>query len=139
MIFYICLPLLLLSCFNKGKTTGEMDQLNQRITSLEQRIDSLISSRNINSVGLNNMNNSGISSYNISPQSVRCLAMTKKGTQCKRKAKNNGYCWQHGGQSLVDSSKSSLMESKILKILKSNFNFPIIYLIMQQLNLFLQQ
>lgn len=28
----------------------------------------------------------------------RCLATTKKGTQCKRKAKSGkSYCWQHGG------------------------------------------
>jgi len=27
----------------------------------------------------------------------QCLAITKKGTQCSRKAKSNGYCWQHGG------------------------------------------
>lgn len=28
----------------------------------------------------------------------RCMATTKKGTQCKRNAKNGShYCWQHGG------------------------------------------
>lgn len=27
----------------------------------------------------------------------RCGATTKKGTQCSRSAKSNGYCWQHGG------------------------------------------
>ena len=29
--------------------------------------------------------------------SGQCQAVTKKGTQCSRKAKSNGYCWQHGG------------------------------------------
>ena len=30
--------------------------------------------------------------------STRCQATTKKGTQCKRKAKRaSSYCWQHGG------------------------------------------
>jgi hypothetical protein len=30
--------------------------------------------------------------------SVRCQAITKKGTQCKRNAKpGSNYCWQHGG------------------------------------------
>ena len=30
--------------------------------------------------------------------SGRCLATTKKGTQCKRTSKaGSGYCWQHGG------------------------------------------
>ena len=31
-------------------------------------------------------------------QNGRCQAITKKGTQCKRKAKTGSiYCWQHGG------------------------------------------
>lgn len=31
-------------------------------------------------------------------QSVRCQAITKKGTQCSRNAKpGSRYCWQHGG------------------------------------------
>ena len=25
----------------------------------------------------------------------RCIAKTKKGTQCKRSASSNSYCWQH--------------------------------------------
>lgn len=30
--------------------------------------------------------------------STQCQAITKKGTQCKRKAKQGSkYCWQHGG------------------------------------------
>jgi len=33
-----------------------------------------------------------------SSSSSRCAAITKKGTQCKRKAKaGSAYCWQHGG------------------------------------------
>ena len=39
-------------------------------------------------------------SKNVNPikttkQISRCQAITKKGTQCKRAAKSNGYCWQH--------------------------------------------
>lgn len=97
IITIICLSVLFFSCSYEDRKAGEIDQLKQRITSLEQRIDSLINNRNINLGGFNNGNNSSISSYSIPPQSVRCRAMTKKGTQCKRKAKNNGYCWQHGG------------------------------------------
>src|SRR5258705_10047388 len=29
--------------------------------------------------------------------SGRCQAITKKGTQCSRSARSNGYCWQHSG------------------------------------------
>lgn len=28
--------------------------------------------------------------------SAQCKAITKKGTRCSRKAKANGFCWQHG-------------------------------------------
>lgn len=27
----------------------------------------------------------------------QCQAITKKGTQCSRKARSGGYCYQHGG------------------------------------------
>lgn len=27
----------------------------------------------------------------------QCMATTKKGSRCKRSARSNGYCWQHGG------------------------------------------
>ena len=27
----------------------------------------------------------------------QCLAITKKGTRCSRKARSNNRCWQHGG------------------------------------------
>jgi hypothetical protein len=27
----------------------------------------------------------------------QCRAITKKGTRCSRRARSNGYCWQHGG------------------------------------------
>jgi hypothetical protein len=37
------------------------------------------------------------SSIVLSNAKDRCQAITKKGLQCKRKAKSNGYCWQHGG------------------------------------------
>jgi hypothetical protein len=92
----ICLSLLLFSCFNKDRETGEIDQLNQRITLLEERIDSLI--KNANSTKLKNINSPNAASYNSTfRNSNRCQAITKKGTQCSRKAKNNSYCWQHGG------------------------------------------
>jgi hypothetical protein len=91
-IYLICLSLLLFSCFNNDRETGEMDQLNQRITRLEQRIDSLI--KNANSIKLNNMNSLNTPSYNTTLRNFnRCQAITKKGTQCSRKAKNNSYCW----------------------------------------------
>jgi hypothetical protein len=32
-----------------------------------------------------------------SPQSKRCSAITKAGSQCSRAPRTNGLCWQHGG------------------------------------------
>lgn len=74
-----------------------MDQLKQRITRLEQKMDSLINGGNINLIGSNNNNSNNVISPGTVRQVSRCQAITKKGTQCKRTAKNNGYCWQHGG------------------------------------------
>jgi len=91
-IFTICILVLLTSCSNTS--TSETDLLTQRITHLEQKVDSLIGDMNINSIVSNQINNSGFS--DINQQVNRCQAITKKGTQCKRRAKNNGYCWQHG-------------------------------------------
>ena len=31
------------------------------------------------------------------PQSNRCTAITKSGSQCSRVPRSNGLCWQHGG------------------------------------------
>jgi hypothetical protein len=31
------------------------------------------------------------------PQTNRCSAITKAGTQCSRAPRSNGLCWQHGG------------------------------------------
>ena len=36
-------------------------------------------------------------STGTSRNSSRCIAVTKAGTQCKNKAKANGYCSVHGG------------------------------------------
>lgn len=97
MIFSSCLLLLLASCFNDNSSNPKTEQLNQRITRLEQRIDSLISGRNTNSTGLNNTNPSDSVSYGAVREPGQCRAITKKGTQCKRRTKNKSYCWQHGG------------------------------------------
>ena len=93
---FIC-PLLFASCFNNDISNSKTELLTQRIIHLEQRIDSLISDMNTNSARSNNKSNDSSLSYGTFPQMKRCQAITKKGTQCKRKAKNDGYCWQHAG------------------------------------------
>jgi hypothetical protein len=95
-IIFICLSVLFASCLNKG-VRNETEMLNQRITFLEQKIDSVISDMNTNSTALNNRNGDSSLFYGTVTQMNRCQALTKKGIQCKRKAKNSGYCWQHEG------------------------------------------
>lgn len=94
MIVACCLTFLFVSCLNTSPNDAQTAALKQRITLLEQRIDSLIST-NSSSNRITKTGSNGIS-YSAVRMTNRCLAITKKGTQCKRTAKNN-YCWQHGG------------------------------------------
>jgi Family of unknown function (DUF5763) len=97
-LFAVCsLSLLLFSCYHNGSDREEIDRLKQRIISLEQKVDALTNSSTVPPNGFSKRNSSGTSSYSAPVSSNRCLALTKKGSQCKRKAKGNGYCWQHGG------------------------------------------
>lgn len=80
----IILSILFSSCYNADSKTNE---LNQRITRLEQKVDSLINVQNLDAGRSENI--SAVNDY------FRCKAITKKGTQCKRKSKGGGYCWQH--------------------------------------------
>lgn len=86
--------LLLLSCSGDG---AKVDELNRRINRLEQRLDSLTGRSNSYSSGSNHTENFNSSTPGALQQNGRCQQLTKKGTQCKRKARGNGYCWQHGG------------------------------------------
>lgn len=77
--------------YGSMKTTTEA----QEDTIAKQKIDSLIKIDNATVLG-NTIKKKARSSQKPLDSS-RCLQITKKGTQCKRKAKSNGYCWQHGG------------------------------------------
>lgn len=90
----LCILFLLASCFNEKNSQDQIDQLNLRLTQLEQRIDSFASAQGLNVMGTTA--NQGPTSAKLVRQSERCQAITKKGTQCKRTASNSGYCWQHG-------------------------------------------
>lgn len=89
LILYVFGILLFTACTSIPGNNQETDQFDKRITLLEQRIDSLLRTRKTDSAAEN-------FSGNVL-QDARCLALTKKGTQCKRKARNNSFCWQHGG------------------------------------------
>lgn len=86
-ILLIILVFFLHSCHNSNAKPLELKQLNERITRLEQKMDSLTRGPNTGSEGMNNMSPTW--------QSDHCAAITKKGTPCRRKAGSNGYCWQH--------------------------------------------
>jgi outer membrane murein-binding lipoprotein Lpp len=81
--------LLFMICSSCADTDTKINELNQRITRLEQRMDSLTNTKKEDAIGYINQ---GASSAND-----HCRGITKKGIPCKRKAKTNGYCWQHGG------------------------------------------
>lgn len=100
----------------------EIDALNSRIDALERKLDSLMAKEKevpvvkkkkpkttsptqtaLPVVSTPTSSPTASSNYNSQPRrstqtySVRCQAITKKGTQCKRNARSGGYCWQHGG------------------------------------------
>jgi hypothetical protein len=84
-IIFLCgLSLSLYSCNDPAKGTS---QLNDRITRLEHRIDSL--------EGKTQNDSFSQTSLKTFIKNERCQAITKKGTQCKRKGKYNGFCMQH--------------------------------------------
>ncbi len=88
-ILLIIIVILLYSCDDSNGKDPDLKQLNERVTHLEQKIDSLTGAANTNEDRY--INKSNIRENN------HCQGITKKGTRCKRKAKANGYCWQHGG------------------------------------------
>jgi hypothetical protein len=95
-IFFVISALLLLtSCFDTEIGIGERDRQNQRITRLEQRIDSLINASVTKSTLSSDTRPDNSVSYDVVQQIDRCHAITKKGTQCKRIARYGAYCWQH--------------------------------------------
>lgn len=77
---------LLSSCYTRDSNT---EKLIQRITVLEQRVDSLTNGGNFNPHNTNPIYFSWLSD--------QCKAITKRGKACKRKGKYKGYCWQHRG------------------------------------------
>ena len=114
----------LLSC--EGKTDSlQYVELQNQVTQLNQRIDSLITvltvkenekpkvvkpktkkntvSNTLTTRVPQSSSSSSYSAYSSSPKqssssnSGRCQAITKKGFQCSRSARSGGYCWQHGG------------------------------------------
>jgi len=95
LIAAICLSYMVFTFLNKGKDAEKIHQLNLHILHLEKRIDSLSLPGNNNPAWMNNRNNENGSVYNKQLSGL-CKAITKKGTQCRRKAKKNNYCWQHG-------------------------------------------
>lgn len=88
-ILLIILVSLLYSCNNSNGKSEELKQLDDKINHLKQRADSLTSTQT--AISRDQPNTSTVKANG------RCQGITKKGAQCKRKAKPNGYCWQHGG------------------------------------------
>jgi hypothetical protein len=91
-ILTICIIFQLVACRDEHSGSSETELLKLRITRLEQRIDSLINpSKGVNATSFDSLHQKN----SFIDVSVRCKAIAKNGAQCKRKAKTNGYCWQH--------------------------------------------
>lgn len=87
IICFYCMLLILSSCVGGGRNE-EIDRLNERVKQLEEKVNSTEVGGSVPFVTDQKDNNL---------QSGHCKAFTKKGSRCKRKAKGNGYCWQHAG------------------------------------------
>lgn len=86
-LLLIILFMLLYSCQLPNVKTQELKQLEERITRLEERVDSLTK---ITSASADSLQRMG-----ATLPTNHCAALTKKGTPCRRKAGSSGYCWQH--------------------------------------------
>jgi TolA-binding protein len=95
LIIVLTFSFLLESCSEQD--SRETDQLRQRVSRLEEIVDSLTHKKHVNSQTSITPEKKQTRSYSTPVAVGRCQAITKKGTLCKRKARSNGYCWQHGG------------------------------------------
>src|ERR1035438_9793705 len=74
------------------------DAVNRGYTPCSKCNPPVLTSSNQNNITSNSYSNTTINKKKLDTTSGRCQAITKKGTQCKRKAKPGSiYCWQHGG------------------------------------------
>ena len=63
---------------------------------LKREVDISAYNKNLNEAKVSDIDKPKKSSTDLILLMNRCQAITKQGTQCKRRAKKNGYCWQHG-------------------------------------------
>lgn len=108
-ILYICLVLIYLSSCEQNAPSNtwvkqKIDDQDEQILRLQKKVDSLqlqIDAMSFVSGNKQTSKKAPKSTYKasnlVSSYSGYCAAITKKGKQCSRKAKSNGYCWQHGG------------------------------------------
>lgn len=93
--FITALSLFFISCSDNYKNEIRAERLDQRVNRLEQQVNALTDGRSGTSAKARN----GKSAYgsDMPGKGSTCQAITQKGIPCKRKAKSNHFCWQHGG------------------------------------------
>jgi hypothetical protein len=107
-IIFILSVLLITSCNNNkiDKLESEVRTIKETLIRIEAALSGKTDGQTSFNTGDNNTNQvmsaSPGNSYNNSKSTKnyskgRCMAITKKGTQCSRTARSKGYCWQHGG------------------------------------------
>jgi hypothetical protein len=94
ILYTLCLSFLLFSCSTQN---SQIEHLDQRVTAIEQKVNASTLDSNVNVTTTGKPGNQNSYSSGSFYAGGSCHALTKKGTQCKRKPKGNGYCWQHGG------------------------------------------
>jgi TolA-binding protein len=104
------------------KQSDRIDELQKEISYLHGKIDELNTSiQNLNSNLSNSQTQPKIaptqnnSASDNSQESGQCQAITKKGTQCSRKAQaGSKFCWQHqGSTTTIDKSSSTDTNTEI--------------------------
>lgn len=99
VLFLLLMGLLTISCNDQkiDRLESDMRDIKQSL----QRIEILLAGQSAGNHTTTNTRGTYGDSYNpvTKPAATvgRCQAITKKGTQCSRKARSGGYCWQHGG------------------------------------------
>jgi hypothetical protein len=103
------------------KQSDRIDELQTEVSFLHGKIDEL--SKTIQNLNTNLQTQQNItptqnsSTTNTSQESGQCQALTKKGTQCTRKAQEGSkFCWQHQGSSTSVEKNTSSNDNTELKV-----------------------
>ncbi len=90
---------LLVVLTSRNSNSNQVNDLKIKVARLDNKVDSLIYIlTRYSGVGPNtDTTGSALKRKNRFVSSAQCKAITRKGVQCSKKVRSNGYCRQHGG------------------------------------------